>query len=119
VSQENVERVRRAYEFVLVLVHFGGRGKRSGLDLVHMRTTGAGLLHVLSTTPGQGLEPQIRHPECRVLPITPSRNEGPRIVNAWAWRMGRTGCATRLPSRRAFGRRLRARPAARLARSRR
>src|SRR5436305_14396884 len=31
-------------------------------------------------TPGQGLEPQIRHPECRVLPITPSRIAAPRIV---------------------------------------
>src|SRR6476469_8846073 len=28
------------------------------------------------STPGQGLEPQIRAPEARVLPITPSRTAG-------------------------------------------
>ena len=32
----------------------------------------------------QGLEPQIRHPECRVLPITPSRKAPGRIVGAVA-----------------------------------
>ena len=37
--------------------------------------------HGALATPGQGLEPQIRHPECRVLPITPSRIGAPRIVN--------------------------------------
>jgi hypothetical protein len=36
----------------------------------------------LPRTPGQGLEPQIRAPEARVLPITPSRNAGPRRPQA-------------------------------------
>src|SRR3954466_1905896 len=31
-------------------------------------------------TPGQGLEPQIRAPEARVLPITPSRNAAASVV---------------------------------------
>jgi ketosteroid isomerase-like protein len=33
-------------ERVLVLVHWVGQGKRSGLELAHMRSTGAQLFHV-------------------------------------------------------------------------
>jgi ketosteroid isomerase-like protein len=33
-------------ERVLVLVHFGGRGKTSGLEVARMRTKGANLFHV-------------------------------------------------------------------------
>jgi ketosteroid isomerase-like protein len=35
---------------VLVLTHWGGRGKTSGLDLGHMRTTGAHLFHLSGGT---------------------------------------------------------------------
>src|ERR1700723_983370 len=43
--------------------------------------------------PGQGLEPQIRAPEARVLPITPSRKGSPRIVDGPTGKPARTAQA--------------------------